>query len=70
MGVSEPTLYCWKKQFVGMGVTEICRLKQLEYGNSKLNRRVVDPSPERSMLEEVLQRKEQATPEQAEQTAS
>ena len=41
-----------------------------EYGNSKLNRRVVDPSPERSMLEEVLQRKEQATPEQAEQTAS
>jgi putative transposase len=26
MGVSEPTVYCWKKQFVGMGVPEIRRL--------------------------------------------
>ena len=30
MGVSEPTFYRWKKQFVGMGVTEIRRLKQLD----------------------------------------
>ncbi|MDF2600302.1 MAG: Transposase family [Methylobacterium brachiatum] len=40
MGVSEPTFYRWKKQFVGMGVPEIRRLKQLEDENSKLKRLV------------------------------
>ena len=30
LGVSEPTFYRWKKQFAGMGVAEIRRLKQLE----------------------------------------
>ena len=30
MGVSESTFYLWKKQFAGMGVAKICRLKQLE----------------------------------------
>ena len=29
MGVSEPTFYRWKKQFVGMGVPEIRRLNSL-----------------------------------------
>ena len=29
MGISEPTFYRWKKQFAGMGVSEIRRLKQL-----------------------------------------
>ncbi|MCJ2106634.1 transposase, partial [Methylobacterium sp. E-041] len=42
MGVSEPTFYGWKKQFVGMGVPEIRRLKQLEDENSKLKRLVAD----------------------------
>ena len=30
LGVSEATFYRWKKQFAGMGVVEIRRLKQLE----------------------------------------
>ena len=30
LGVSEATFYRWKKQFAGMGVGEIRRLKQLE----------------------------------------
>jgi putative transposase len=30
LGNSEPTFYRWKKQFAGMGVAEIRRLKQLE----------------------------------------
>ncbi|AWN52721.1 IS3 family transposase [Methylobacterium sp. 17Sr1-1] len=57
MGVSEPTFYRWKKQFVGMGVPEIRRLKQLEDDNSKLKRLVADLTPDRSMLEDVLKRK-------------
>ena len=35
-GVSEPTFYRWKKQFVGMGGPEIRPLKQLEDENGKL----------------------------------
>ena len=42
MGVSEPTSYRWKTQFVGMGVPEIRRLKQLEDENGKLKRLVAD----------------------------
>ncbi len=54
MGVSEPTFYRWKKQFVGMGVPEIRRLKQLEDENSKLKRLVADLTLDRSMLQDVL----------------
>ena len=38
MTVSEPTFYQWKKQFPGMGVAELCRLKRLEEENAKLKR--------------------------------
>ena len=50
MGVSEPTFYRWKKQFVGMGVPEIRRLKQLEDENSKLKRLVADLTLDRSIV--------------------
>jgi putative transposase len=50
MGVSEPTFYRWKKQFVGMGVSEIRRLKQLEDENGKLKWLVADLTLDRSML--------------------
>ena len=53
-GVSEPTFYLWEKQFVGMGVPEIRRLKQLEDENSKLKRLVADLTLDRSMLQDVL----------------
>lgn len=36
LGVSEPTFYRWKKQFGGMGVAEIRRLKQVEEENARL----------------------------------
>ena len=57
IGVSEPTFYRWKKQFVRMGMPEIWRLKQLEDENSKLKRRVTDTTLDRSMLQDVLKRK-------------
>lgn len=43
-GISEPTLYRWKKQFAGMETVEIRRLKQLEEENAKLKRLVADLS--------------------------
>jgi putative transposase len=57
MGISEPTFYRWKKQFAGMGVPEIRRLKQLEDENSKLKKLVADLTLDRAMLQDVLKRK-------------
>jgi putative transposase len=57
MGITEPTLYRWKKKFAGMGVPEIRRLKQLEDENKKLKQLVADLSLDRSMLQDVLRRK-------------
>lgn len=57
MGVSEPTFYRWKKQFAGMGVAEIRRLKQLEDENARLKKLVADLSLDKTMLQDVLKRK-------------
>jgi len=56
LGVSEATFYRWKKQFAGMGVVEIRRLKQLEEENAKLKRLVADLSLDKTMLQDVLRR--------------
>ena len=57
MGISEPTFYRWKKQFAGMGLPEIRRLKQLEDENAKLKKLVADLTLDRAMLQDVLKRK-------------
>jgi len=57
LGVSEPTSCRWKKQFAGMGVVEVRRLKQLEEENAKLKRLVADLSLDKTMLEDALRRK-------------
>jgi putative transposase len=53
MGVSKPTFYRWKKQFVGMGVPDIHQPRQLEDENSKLERLVANLTLNRSMLQDV-----------------
>jgi putative transposase len=40
MGISEATFYNWKKQYAGMGITELAELRQLREENSKLKRLV------------------------------
>jgi putative transposase len=57
MGVSEATFYRWKKQFAGMGVAEIRRLKQLEQENQQLKRLVGDLTLDKQMLQDVLSKK-------------
>jgi len=57
MGISEPTFYRWKKQFAGMGVNEIRRLKQLEEENRKLKQIVADLMLDKQMLRDVLSKK-------------
>ena len=54
MQISEQTFYRWKRRYVGMGVTEVRRLKQLEEENPKLKRLVADLSLDKAMLQDAL----------------
>jgi putative transposase len=57
MRVSEQTYYRWKKQYGGLGVQEIRRLKLLEEENRKLKQLVADLSLDKLMLQDVLAKK-------------
>ena len=57
MGVSENTFYRWKRQYAGLGVSEIKRLRQLEEENRRLKQLVADLTLDKAMLQEVLRKK-------------
>jgi putative transposase len=57
MGISDATLYNWRKKFGGLGPSEVRRLKQLEEENAKLKRLVADLSLDKAMLQDVLAKK-------------
>ena len=57
LGISDATLYNWRKKFGGLGPSEVRRLKQLEDENSKLKRLVADLSLDKAMLQDVLAKK-------------
>ena len=42
LGISDATLYTWRKKYGGLGVPELRRLKQLEEENRKLKQLVAD----------------------------
>jgi putative transposase len=54
MQISEQTFYRWKRKYIGMGVAEVRRLKQLEEENRKLKRLVADLSLDKVMLQDAL----------------
>lgn len=56
LGVSEQTFYRWK-QYGGLGVLEIKRLKLLEEENRRLKQLVADLSLDKVMLQDVLAKK-------------
>ena len=56
LGVSEQTFYRWKRQFAGMGVVELRRLRQVEEENRKLKQLVADLSLDKHMLQEALRK--------------
>jgi putative transposase len=57
LGISEATLYNWKKRYAGMGVSELRRLKQLEDENRRLRGLVADLTLDKHILQEVLRKK-------------
>jgi len=57
MGISEQTLYNWKRKYGGLGISELRKLKQLEEENSKLKQLVADLSLDKKMLQDALSKK-------------
>jgi putative transposase len=57
LGVSQQTLYSWKRRFGGMDVSEAVRLRQLEAENARLKRAVADLTLDNIMLKEVNSKK-------------
>jgi putative transposase len=57
LGVTEQTFYRWKKKYLGMGVAEIRRLRQLEEETRRLKQLVADLSLDKQMLQDVLSKK-------------
>ena len=56
-GISEATFYSWKKQYTGLGVTELRELRQLRDENARLKRLVADLSLDRQILQEIVSKK-------------
>jgi putative transposase len=57
VGISQHTLYTWKKKFKGMTVSEAKRTRALEAENSRLKKLVADLSLDNQMLRDVNSRK-------------
>ena len=57
MGITEQTFYRWKKQYGGLGVGELRRLRLLEEENRKLKQLVADLSLDKHILQDVLSKK-------------
>jgi putative transposase len=57
LGVSEQSFYRWKRKYMGMGVAELRRLKQLEEENRKRKKIVADLMLDKQMLQDVLKKK-------------
>ncbi len=57
MGVTEPTFYRLKKQYDGLGVSELQDLKQLREENDKLKKLVANLTLYKHILQEVIEKK-------------
>lgn len=53
-GISENTLYRWKRKYGGLDVNEARRLKQLEEENRRLKRIVADQALNLQVLKDLL----------------
>ena len=56
-GISQQTLYQWKRKYAGLGLSELRELRQLREENAKLKRLVADLSLDRHILQEIVAKK-------------
>ncbi|GAA5022062.1 transposase [Marivirga lumbricoides] len=57
LGVHRSTFYNWKKQYGGMEVKELKRLKELEEENRKLKQMYADLALDNKILKDVIEKK-------------
>ena len=57
VGITEQTLYRWKKQYKGLETDQVRQFKQLQEENARLKRLVAEMSLDKSMLQDVLAKK-------------
>ena len=56
-GISEQTLYTWRKKFGGLAPTDVKRLKQLEQDNARLKKLVAERDLEIEVMKEIAAKK-------------
>lgn len=56
-GITETTLYRWKRTYGEMGVSEVRRLRELEAENSRLKRLLAERDLELDAIKDVLRGK-------------
>jgi len=56
-GISQATLYNWKKRYGGMELGDLKRLKVLEEENTKLKRMYAELALDHQMAKEVIEKK-------------
>ena len=56
LGISDATLYVWKKRFAHLGVSELRKLRSLEEENWRLKQVVADLTLDKHMLSEALRK--------------
>ena len=61
-GVSEPSIYAWRKKFGDLGTDDVKRLKQLEQENSRLKTLVVERDLEIEVMKEIAAKYVWSTP--------
>jgi putative transposase len=57
VGIRQATYYLWKRQYSGVGVSELRELRQLREENGRLKRLVADLSMDRHILQEIVSKK-------------
>jgi len=55
-GITETTFYRWRRQFGGLPVREVARLRELERENARLKRLLAERDLEVDVLKEALRK--------------
>jgi len=56
-GISEQTLYNWRKHFAGLDPADVKRLRQLEQENARLKKLVAERDLEIEVMKEIQRKK-------------
>ena len=57
VGITEQTLYRWKKQYKGLETDQVRQFRQIQEENSRLKHLVAELTLDKAMLQDVLSKK-------------